>query len=396
MRTYNPLRLYANLAPVTYLSALAHLTLEFSYNFLPVVYPLLIVSLGLSYGQVGVIALVGSLGATLFQPLFGYLSDRWDPRRVIVFSIAWIATLMGLVGFINDYRLLVALVGLGALGSAAYHPAGASVTTAAMTTRRGSAMSVFSVSGNLGSAFSPLVVGLAVGALGLRGTAVLIPIGLSVALFLALRFRSQKSISNLSAAADTIPPPRSKVDGSKLALALVVVFTAARSWYQGALVNFTPEWLATQGMTLESAGAVLSVLLFSISAGSLTAGPLSDRIGKLPIIFTSFTLLGPALWLFLNLTGTAQLFSAAFVGVMIGCTFPLSILLAQEAWPRGAGLASALVIGLGWFPAGIGSWLIGRLADQSDLTAALGTLLPVPLIGLAAAVLLFFLLRSRP
>ena len=44
--------------------------------YLPVVYPTLITTMGLSYAQVGFVTLVAGAGATLVQPVFGYASDR--------------------------------------------------------------------------------------------------------------------------------------------------------------------------------------------------------------------------------------------------------------------------------------------------------------------------------
>ena len=114
----NPIRL---ILPI----ALAHLTIELCNNYMPVVYPILIPTMGLTYAQVGLVTLVASIGATLVQPLFGFLSDRWKPRRIVVASIIWIGLLMGLVGLTRNYWLLILLVGLGSLGSAAFHPAGA-------------------------------------------------------------------------------------------------------------------------------------------------------------------------------------------------------------------------------------------------------------------------------
>ena len=93
--------------------ALGHLTIELCSNFLPVVYPVLISTLGLSYTQIGFVALVASTGTSLAQPLFGYLSDRWNPQRISALSIAWIGVLMGLVGFTWDYPSLVLLIALG-------------------------------------------------------------------------------------------------------------------------------------------------------------------------------------------------------------------------------------------------------------------------------------------
>jgi FSR family fosmidomycin resistance protein-like MFS transporter len=72
---------------------------------------------------------------------------------------------------------------------------------------------------------------------------------------------------------------------------------------------------------------------------------------------------------------------------MIGATFPVGILMAQEVWPQAKGLASSLVLGLGWLPAGIGAWLVGFIADKTSLTYGLTTLLFVPLVGVTAVIL---------
>ncbi|HEX6383573.1 MAG TPA: MFS transporter, partial [Anaerolineae bacterium] len=147
------------------------------------------------------------------------------------------------------------------------------------------------------------------------------------------------------------------------------------------------EWLQSNGRSLEAAGSMLSVLLITVSIGSLSGGTLSDRVGRLPIVVISLGLLGPAQWLFLHAAGAVQILCLVFIGVMIGGTFPVAILMAQETWPHAVGLASALVLGLGWLPAGIGSWVSGLIADQTSLGFALTSLVFAPVVGVAAALL---------
>ena len=77
------------------LIAFTHFALELHHNFLPVVYPLLIERMGLTYSQIGTLALAVSISGALTQPLFGYLSDRWDARVMVVGSIGWIGLWMG-------------------------------------------------------------------------------------------------------------------------------------------------------------------------------------------------------------------------------------------------------------------------------------------------------------
>ena len=371
--------------------AASHMTLELTNNFLPVAYPLFIEELGLSYAQIGVVALVASSAATILQPLFGYLSDRFNSRLLLLLSIIWIGTIMGLAGLAPSYALLILVVGLGGLGSAAFHPAAASLATAAAGRRRGAAMSLFSVGGNLGAALSPLLVGAAILRLGLPGTTFLIPLSWLFGLILFLQLGNLPADARLEGRRrDAVGSSAQKAEvrvGPWLAVILVISMTAARSWVQGAVNTYLPEWLQSQGWSPENANTMLSVLLVSMAVGSLTGGTVSDRVGRLPVVLTSFILLGPVLWLLLHTSGIVQVAAIAVQGAMIGLTFPVTLLMAQESWPQAVGLASSLAIGVGWLPGGMGAWFVGTLADRTSLTTGLTTLMVVPLAGILAALL---------
>ena len=376
------------------LIASGHLALELSNNFLPVAYPLLIQQLDLTYSQVGTVAFVAILAATLLQPLFGYLSDRFDSRKLLVLSLFWIGTIMALAGLVRSYWLLLVVVAAGGLGSAAFHPAAAALASAVAGRRRGASMSVFSVGGNVGAALSPLLVGTALLRMGLPGTMILIPVMWLIAFILFRRFARLPANNHLAPEGHEGVTNRNAVQiGPPLALVLVVLIASARSWFQAALNTYLPEWLQTEGWSPEHASILLSVLLASVAVGSLTGGTLSDRVGRLPIVLLSFALAVPILWLLLHTRGPLQVLCISLAGIAIGATFPVTILMAQEAWPRAVGLASSLAIGLGWLPGGIGAWLVGILADRYSLTFALTTLIAAPLIGLVAA--LVFMRRFR-
>jgi FSR family fosmidomycin resistance protein-like MFS transporter len=72
------------------------------------------------------------------------------------------------------------------------------------------------------------------------------------------------------------------------------------------------------------------------------------------------------------------------MGILVGATFPISIVMAQDAWPSRVGTASGLVMGLGWVPGGLGASLTGILADRYDLTVALRTLLLPALLSVVS------------
>jgi FSR family fosmidomycin resistance protein-like MFS transporter len=384
---------FRQLSKVAYLVALAHLALEFTQNFMPVIYPLIIASMGLTYSQVGTLAFTASLASSVMQPLFGYLSDKWNPRLIAVSSVASSSIVMGTIGFVgfysDQYLLLLPIIAFGGLASAAFHPAGASLATAGISRRKGTALSVFSVGGNLGSALSPLAVGMGLAWVGIRGTAILIPIGLTLSMVLLRGLRHVPLQTGVQAPVSGISTGSSPSKaGSWLAIGLIVVIVAARSWFQGALITYMPEWLQSQGRSLELSGSILSTLLVASSLGSLLGGTLSDRVGALTVVLVSLLALGPAHWLFLHSGGLVQIVWVATIGVLIGSTFPVAIMLAQESMPGTVGLASSLVLGLGWLPAGIGSWFIGTVADRTSLTGALSSLVLVPSIGVASGLML--------
>lgn len=296
---------------------------------------------------------------------------------------------MGLVGLTRSYWLLVLLVGLGSLGSAAFHPAGASVIGSVTTTRRGATLSIFSVSGTLGTALSPLLITASIGWLALSGTTVLIPIALLIALLLHRQsgWGTGTSSSSEPAGAQTAEDRARAQNCSLAGLILVILAVMCRSWFQLSLVTYLPEWLQGQGWSAVKSGQILTTLLVSISIGTLIGGTLSDRIGRWQVLALSLGLLGPMQWLFMAAGGPAQVGAVILVGVLLGASLPVSIVMAQETWPRGVGLASALVMGLGWLPGGIGASFTGLFADQTSLTAALRWLAIPPGLGLVCALI---------
>lgn len=374
-----------------FLVALGHLSIELSNNFLPVVYPIFISTMGLTYAQIGVIAFVAGVGTSLTQPFFGYLSDRWYPHVVTALSIAWCGLVMALVGFTWDYVSLVLVVGLGALGSAAFHPSGATIASASGSARRGAAVSVFSVGGNIGSALSPLWVTAGITWLGMRGTSILIPVALAVSLFLYHELgHVQRAESRGTAILQNVVR-----DWSLAWLVLIVVAMMFRAWFQFSFVTYLPTWVQDQGGSLAAGGRLLFVFLASVGVGSLVGGVLSDRIGRWQVLALSLALLGPAEWVFLSSPALFQVPLLVVMGALLGATFPASIIMAQEAWPSGPGVASGLVMGLPWVAGGIGASLTGLVADRSNLTVALQTLVLAAALSAAGVIICAVLQRNR-
>ena len=373
-----------------WLAGFSHFALEVCHSFMPVLYPLLVVSMGLSYTQIGVLTLAISLTSSLLQPFCSTLSDRFGAGRVATFSILWLGILMGVVSLAPNYIALIVLLMLASLGSSAYHPAGAELAASGGQARRGLSMSVFSVGGNLGAALSPLLVALGVSTLGIHAGLAIIPFALLSSALLYSQF-GQVAGGKANAKAATITADGS---GYLAGLILVVISAMTRSWFQVSLTTYLPAWVESHGGTLAQGSQMLSLLLFSLGIGSMLGGPLADRFSAWQVVFVNTLLIAPFYWLFLATTGPLQLFFLLLIGITMGTTYPTAILMAQDAWPRRTAFAAAAVMGWGWVPGGLGASFTGYIADQSTLDAGLSLLITPPLLG-AICILAYRFLRAR-
>jgi len=347
-------------------------------------------NLNLSYTQVGVVALVASIGTSIAQPFFGYLSDRWNPRAMSALSIAWIGVMMGTVGLAPNYGLLVVVVGLGMLGSAAFHPPAATIASSCARARRGAAVSIFSVGGSVGSALSPLWVVLGMRWWGLSGTLVLAPSALVASgLLYWLLGRTNGAAEQPRGGAVPVGEDRSWVH-----MGLVVLAVMAVAWFQVTVKTYLPIWIEEQGLPIEVGGNMLVVLLASMGVGSVLGGALSDRIGRWQLFALAMGLVGPVALLFLASFGLIQWLLVGLIGMLIGAVFPVSIVMAQETWPKRIGVASGLVMGLGWLPGGIGASITGMIADRTNLTLALRSLMAPAAVGVVCILAYAVLRRS--
>jgi MFS family permease len=127
----------------------------------------------------------------------------------------------------------------------------------------------------------------------------------------------------------------------------------------------------------------------------LLGGVASDRIGAWLVLTSSTVLLALSYWLFLHSEPPMQLLALAVAGVTLGCSYPTAILLAVDALPGRSALASGLIMGWGWAPAGLGASLTGYLADQGSLTTGLQLLLLPLVVGLLCTVAFTWITPKR-
>ena len=360
-----------------------HFATDFSNGALPALLPFLKDRFSLSYTAVGAVILASQASSSLIQPLFGLWSDRRGAMWLLPAGVAVAGVGIALAADAPSYWLVLLLVLISGVGSAAYHPEGSKFAGFVSGRKRASGMAWFSIGGNLGFALGPIATTAVVAAFDLRGGLILaVPAVLVAAAFLV-------GASYLRGFAPEPGAARTPVgDDDPFAMKLLLGVIALRSVAWFGLVTFVPLWEVSLGHSKSHGNHLLALMLFAGGVGTLALGPLADRFGRRPVLLASVLATGPLVLVFVLIGGVAGAIALALVGVCVVGTFGVTMVMGQEYMPRHVGMASGLVIGLSVGLGGVAAVGLGRLADMTSLRTALFVAAAAPLLASVLARLL--------
>jgi FSR family fosmidomycin resistance protein-like MFS transporter len=360
-----------------------HFATDFSNGVLPALLPFLKDRFSLSYTAVGGVILASQASSSLIQPVFGLWSDRRGAMWLLPAGVAIAGAGIALAADAPSFWLVLLLVLISGVGSAAYHPEGSKFAGFVSGRKRASGMAWFSIGGNLGFAFGPIATTAVVAAFDLRGGLILAAPGLLVAVaFLVAAPYLRGFVPERGAAR------RAAGDDDRFAMKLLLGVIALRSVAWFGLITFVPLWEVSLGHSKSHGNHLLALMLFAGGVGTLALGPLADRFGRRPVLLASVLATGPLVLLFLLVGGVPGTIALALVGVCVVGTFGVTMVMGQEYLPRHVGTASGLVIGLSVGLGGVAAVGLGRLADLTSLRAALLVAAAAPMLAAALAFML--------
>lgn len=376
--------------PVLISLGFCHLLNDLMQSLIPALYPMLKQQLHLDFAQVGLITLAFQLTASLLQPTIGIYTDR----RPMPYSLAigMGATLIGLVllSMASDYAHVLLAAALVGTGSAVFHPEASRVARMASGGRYGVAQSVFQVGGNLGGAVGPLLAAFIVLPRGQGAIAWFSLVALLAMVVLARVGMWYAANLRLAGAARIAAPasrgmPRARVIFFVFLLMLLVF---SKNVYTSGLTSFFTFYLIERfHLPVQAAQVQLFVFMAAIAVGTLVGGPVSDRIGRRPMIWISilgalpFTLLLP----YANLFWTGVL--TIIIGLLMASAFPAILVYAHELLPGRVGLVSGMFFGFAFGLGGLGAAVMGRIADASGIAFVYQLCSYLPAIGLVVWLL---------
>jgi FSR family fosmidomycin resistance protein-like MFS transporter len=377
--------------PILFALSFSHLLNDTIQSLIPAIYPVVKNAYELTFSQIGLITLTFQLAASLFQPFVGLYTDKKPQPYSLAIGMGF--TLIGLItlSLSNSFNTILVSVALVGIGSSIFHPEASRMAHAASGGKRGLAQSVFQLGGNFGSSIGPLLAAWIIvpkgqfsviwfSAIALLAIIVLRYVGNWYKNYILTR-ANKKSTSQL----ETHSLPKSKVI---FAITILLVLIFSKYFYMASLTSYFTFYLIDKfNVSVQTSQIYLFIFLFSIAAGTLMGGPIGDKIGRKFVIWGS--ILGAAPFALLlphaNLFWTGVLMVP--IGIILASAFSAILVYAQELIPGKVGLVSGLFFGFAFGMGGLGSALIGNLADKTSITYVFSVCAYLPLIGLITAFL---------
>jgi MFS transporter, FSR family, fosmidomycin resistance protein len=366
--------------------AFAHLLNDLMQSVIPSTYPILKQIFHLNFTQIGLITFVFQLTASILQPFIGFYTDKNPKPYSLVFGMLFTITGLVFLSLSNAFWMLLISVAFVGIGSSIFHPEASRVAFLGSGGKRGLAQSIFQLGGNIGSAIGPLLVAVIVAPhrqsyiiwfaiAGVLAMMILSRIALWYQNHMSLR-ASKKIIVEEA----ILPFSKEKINIS-LAILLLLIFS--KFFYTASMSSYFTFYLMHKfHLSIQDSQFHLFIFLASVATGTLIGGPLGDRFGRKYIIWFSilgvapFTLMLP----YADLLWTTIL--SVIIGLIIASAFSAILVFAQELMPGKVGMISGFFFGFAFGMGGLGSAILGNIADHTSIEYVFNICSFLPLIGI--------------
>ncbi|QQL48576.1 MFS transporter [Mucilaginibacter ginkgonis] len=365
----------------------SHMFNDTFQSLIPAIYPLIKGAFHLTFFQIGMITLVNQITASILQPFVGNYTDKKPQPYSLMLGMLF--TLIGLISiaFASSFGLILVSVALVGIGSSIFHPEASRIARAASGGKAGTAQSIFQLGGNAGSSLGPLIAAILITPYG-RHSIAWVAILAFIALFIMYRvgaWYTNRLKENARVAKTSTGAIDSQVTKKQvyIALTVLIILTFSKYFYLASMSSYFTFYLIDKfHVSAQTSQYFLFLFLVSVAAGTIIGGPVGDKIGRKYVIWVSilgvapFTLLLP----YVNLFWTGAL--VVIIGIVLSSAFSAIVVYAQELMPGKVGMVAGLFFGLAFGMGGIGSAVLGDLADKIGIQEVYKLCAFLPLIGI--------------
>jgi FSR family fosmidomycin resistance protein-like MFS transporter len=375
----SPAAVRQRLHPTVLFTASVHFMVDGYGNIYTPLLPLLIPKLGLTLAAVGTFTMLFQLAASVSQVGFGHLADRWRPRFLLMAGPVISVSILSLTGIASSPAMLAAILLVGGLGGAAFHPPSAALAYRLGGDRPGLAMSVHITGGSLGFSLGPLLFAPFAQRYGLEWTPLLAVPGLLVVAILLSR------VPRIA-----LPHAEHRGFGAlkpyARPLGLLYTIVVVRTLTSISFATFMPVMLTRRGMSLAASGSAVAAYLFASGVGGFLGGPAADRYGARRVIALSLVFAVPFLFAATLTDGWRFVALVAAGGFFLKSTLPVNVTFGQALAPISAATVSSLMMGFAWGTGGLSVPFVGMVADRIGIEATLRWCALAPFLAAALAL----------
>lgn len=378
--------------PILFTISFSHCLNDMMQSVIPAVYPLFKDKFALSFTQIGLITLAFQLSASLLQPFVGMWTDKRPSPHSLAIGMGFTLTGLIFLALAFNFISIVLSVCLIGIGSSIFHPESSRVAYLASGGKRGLAQSIFQVGGNTGSAVGPLLAALIIVP---HGQLYIIWFGLAALLAIGLLLKvgqwyKQQLVWRTANKTSLTPDAKPALSRGRVVVSVIIllVLIFSKYFYTAGLTSYFTFYLIDKfHVSIQQSQIYLFIFLAAVAAGTVLGGPLGDRFGRKYVIW--FSILGAAPFTLLlphaSLFWTVAL--SAIIGVIISSAFPAILVYATELLPGKVGLVSGLFYGFAFGMGGLGSAVLGNLADHTSIQHVFAICAYLPLIGIITVFL---------
>jgi FSR family fosmidomycin resistance protein-like MFS transporter len=370
--------------------SLSHLLNDMLQSVIPSIYPLIKTNFNLSFSDIGLVTLTYQLTASLLQPFIGLYTDKKPKPYSLAIGMGF--TLLGLISLAlaSNFALILLSVGLIGIGSSIFHPESSRVAHLASGGKRGLAQSIFQLGGNAGSALGPLLAALIVIPFG-QGSIMWFSLAALLAIVILInigKWYKTVAVPKANIVKTALDKPLLSKQRVTISLVILLVLIFSKYFYLASMTSYFTFYLIDKfHLSVQSSQIHLFIFLASVAAGTMAGGPLGDKFGRKYIIWISilgvapFTLLLP----YANLMWTTIL--SIGIGFILSSAFSAILVYAQELMPGKVGMIAGLFFGFAFGMGGLGSAILGKLADSTSINYVFHVCAFLPLIGILTGFL---------
>jgi FSR family fosmidomycin resistance protein-like MFS transporter len=364
------------------LMAWAHFAHDLYPSFLGVLVPAVQTKLAIPLAVASLMVPAQQMPSIL-QPFFGYLADRTSRRWFVILTPAAAAVSLSLVGLAPHFAVVVVLLLVSGLSSAAFHAPAVALVGEFGGQRTGRAMAIFMTGGELARTLGPLLLTATIALLTLEGTTVVMIVGLAAALSLFFTLDTRRGDVASQARRDNQalrPLLRQRWRPILGLLGVTVLNTVAVT----PMTFFLVKLLQTRGHSDIYGGIALSTLYASAIAGSLIGGTLSDHVGHRSTLALSSLLTAPLMFCYLALENGswAVLGLIVLIGLAVMPPRPVTLALANDLVPEARGPMAGLTLATSFVAQSLAALGFGVLADLIGIGPAFWWSAGVSFLGL--------------